>query len=194
LALPVQANQEVLMQTICECGNHVVLQGYCDKCLREYEIQIDNEYKLEQFERFALAPQTTEELETERKITESLQEPVNGHKSTKHNQPGGHPMNSTLTDVTTYPYNDANKPNLKAFATITLNGDFVVKGIRLMNGKNGLFCGFPENYKSDTKQNFGICFPITASLRDKITKAIISKYNGEEVTFATAEEPAEASV
>lgn len=181
------------MNDICSCGQFAIAQGYCEKCLAEFEIHLSNDVKMEQFEVYANKPRTKEELETEALITESLQEP-DTTKTQSIIQPTGGTMSSKLTDVTVYPYNK--EGNLKAFVTITLNGDYVTKSIRLMDGKNGLFLGFPQNQKGNV--NHDISFPATATLRDKITKAAIAKYNGDEVTFesliekAPEEEPAKA--
>jgi stage V sporulation protein G len=156
--------KEMKMQDICDCGRPVVKQGYCSKCLKEYEVHVDNDSILDQFEAFATAPRTPKEKEYEQAITESLDQEINQPK-------GGH-MRSTITDVAVFPY--ANGGNLKAFASVTLNGDFVIKGIRIVNGRHGLFLGFPENRKGN--QNYAIAFPISAVLRHEITKEVVSTY------------------
>ena len=92
---------------------------------------------------------------------------------------------SLITDVTVYPYNKS-EGNLKAFVAVTLNGDFVCRSVRLMDGKHGLFLGFPQKQKGT--ENHDIAFPVTATLRDRITKLAISVYNGEEVVFDKVEE------
>jgi len=163
-----------MVQDICDCGQRTVRQGYCEKCLREYEIHLQNELNVEQFILAGAEPRTIEDLETEKAITESLeQEPVIDQKSTDHTQPRGQLM-TEITDVAVWPYNEGG--SLKAYASITLNGDFVIKSIRLIEGRNGLFLGFPENYKGE--QGYPICFPITASLRETATRLIIEKYEG----------------
>lgn len=167
----------------CECGQIAGPQGYCLKCLAEFNIHINSEHDMEQFEMNAMAPRTAVELETEHKISESLnQEPT--HTNT---QPRRLKMSSKLTDVRVYPVND--QGNLKAWVSIELNGDYVTRSIRLMDSKNGLFLGFPEKYNPDAKvQNRGISFPTSLELRQKVTDAAIAKYNGEEVAFETTKE------
>lgn len=173
---------------ICECGNIAEAQGYCRKCLSEYEIHLSNEVKVEEFIRAGEQPRTLEDLETEKAITESLeQEPVIDQKTITYTQPRGQIM-TEITDVAVYPYNGGG--TLKAFANVTLNNDFVVKGIRLIEGKNGLFLGFPENRKGDV--NYPICNPITASLRKNITDEVISTWDAREEVKQEEEVPVEA--
>ena len=64
-----------------------------------------------------------------------------------------------------------------AYGSITLDGDFVVCGIRVLKNKNGeCFVGYParQNQKGEYKD---VCFPMTPALREDITKRVLSEYD-----------------
>lgn len=86
-----------------------------------------------------------------------------------------------VTQVNVYPLNEgAYIGRLKALANIVLNDQIQVRGLRVMDGKNGLFVGYPVDpfYKGEDFRN--IVFPITAELRHHIEKSVLEKY--DEVT------------
>ena len=56
----------------------------------------------------------------------------------------------------------------------TLDGCFAVRGLRLMEGKNGLFVNFPS-YKGRSGY-VDICFPTTAELRQQLTEQAVAAY------------------
>lgn len=65
-----------------------------------------------------------------------------------------------------------------AYGSITLDGDFVVCGIRVLKNKNGdRFIGFPskQNSKGEYKD---VCFPMARALREDITMKVLAEYEG----------------
>ena len=56
----------------------------------------------------------------------------------------------------------------------TLDDSFVIRGLRLMEGKNGLFVNFPS-YKGRSGY-VDIVFPITAELRQQMTDTAVTAY------------------
>lgn len=64
--------------------------------------------------------------------------------------------------------------NLRAFASITIDDVFVVKEIRVMEGKNGLFVSMPSRKVGDKYMD--ISHPITAEWRQRINSAVLSEY------------------
>lgn len=83
-----------------------------------------------------------------------------------------------VTKVDVYPFNEgAYIGNVKAIANIVLNDQIQVRGLRVMDGENGLFVGYPVDpfYKGDGFRN--IVFPITAELRHHIEKIVLEKYD-----------------
>lgn len=83
-----------------------------------------------------------------------------------------------VTQVNVYPLNEgAYIGRLKALANIVLNDQIQVRGLRVMDGENGLFVGYPVDpfYKGEGFRN--IVFPITAELRQHIEKSVLEKYD-----------------
>lgn len=67
---------------------------------------------------------------------------------------------------------------LKAFVTITLEGCFVVRGMKIIKGNHGMFVAMPSRRKPDgTYQD--ICHPINQETREKIEGQILAKYRQE---------------
>ena len=83
-----------------------------------------------------------------------------------------------VTQVNVYPLNEgAYIGRLKALANIVLNDQIQVRGLRVMDGENGLFVGYPVD-KFYNGENFrNIVFPITAELRHHIEKSVLEKYD-----------------
>jgi stage V sporulation protein G len=71
----------------------------------------------------------------------------------------------------------------KAFADVTIDGNFVIKGVRIMNGSKGLFLSMPSRKNSDKeKESSGkayqeIFFPITKSAREELYSAVLDAYD-----------------
>ena len=83
-----------------------------------------------------------------------------------------------VTKVDVYPFNEgAYIGRVKAIANIVLNDQVQVRGLRVMDGENGLFVGYPVDpfYKGEGFRN--IVFPITAELRHHIEKRVLEKYD-----------------
>lgn len=70
--------------------------------------------------------------------------------------------------------NEDENSKLKAAVTVTFGNAFVVKGIKLYEGEKGLFVSMP-NYKVDEEYK-DICFPTTASFREKLNTVVLEKY------------------
>lgn len=78
-----------------------------------------------------------------------------------------------ITDVNIYPYEG--KGSLVAFASVTFDKCFVVKGFRVFEGKKGLFMACPSEKigKNDYRDT---AFPITAEFRETLNDAIVEAY------------------
>ena len=70
-------------------------------------------------------------------------------------------------------FNDGGK--VKAAANLTIEGVFVVRGARLVEGKNGLFVSMPSR-KSAEGEYIDICFPINNDTRLLILEAVTAAY------------------
>lgn len=68
---------------------------------------------------------------------------------------------------------------LKAMASITIDNDFVVHDIKVIESKEGLFMAMPSRKNPDGTYR-DIAHPINAETREKIEKAILEKYKEEQ--------------
>ena len=61
-------------------------------------------------------------------------------------------------------------------ATIVLNDQIQIRGLRVMDGENGMFVGYPNDpfYKGEDYRS--ICLPITRQLREHIENCVLEKY------------------
>ena len=66
--------------------------------------------------------------------------------------------------------------NVKALASVNMDGCFAVKNIKIMEGNNGLFVSMPS-YKAHDGGYKDICFPITAEFRQQLNDAVINSYH-----------------
>lgn len=63
---------------------------------------------------------------------------------------------------------------IKATASVNICGAFAVRGVRIVEGNNGLFVSMPS-YKSGNEYK-DICFPITQDARKQLQNAVIRAY------------------
>jgi stage V sporulation protein G len=84
-------------------------------------------------------------------------------------------MLMVITEVRVAPRND---DKLKAFASVTFDDCFVVRGLKIIEGTKGLFVAMPSRKKPDgTYQD--IAHPINNEFRSEIERIIIEKYKEE---------------
>lgn len=77
-----------------------------------------------------------------------------------------------ITNVNIYKKDDNSK--LKGYATVYLDNEFVVKGIRIIEGEKGLFIAMPS--RDINGKRVDICNPLNQETRSKFEKAIFAKY------------------
>lgn len=65
---------------------------------------------------------------------------------------------------------------MKAVVSITLDGEFVVHDIKVIEGEKGLFIAMPSRKASDGEYQGIIAHPINSSTRDTIQMTILEKY------------------
>ena len=83
-------------------------------------------------------------------------------------------MNITETRVKIL--QNANEGKLKAFASITIDNEFVVSGLKVVEGNDeSLFVAMPSN-KGKDGEYYDIAFPLTKELRDKIGDIVLNVY------------------
>jgi stage V sporulation protein G len=64
---------------------------------------------------------------------------------------------------------------MKAVASITLDGEFVVHDIKIIDGEKGLFIAMPSR-KTGEGEYRDIAHPINSATRDSMQKLILSAY------------------
>ena len=86
-----------------------------------------------------------------------------------------------VTSVTVHKIEKENS-RMKGIAVVTLDDCFVVKGIRVIDGDNGLFIAMPSR-KTATGGYRDIAHPINPEVRTMFEEAIFEAYeNAEEPT------------
>jgi len=89
-----------------------------------------------------------------------------------------------VTQVQVFPFREgANLGHMKGLATVVFNDQLMVRGLRIMEGENGMFVAYPVDpfYKGDGTRS--VCSPVTGALRKAIEEAVLGKYReatGEE--------------
>ncbi len=77
-----------------------------------------------------------------------------------------------ITDVRVFPVDE---DKLKAYVTITLDGCFVIRDLKVINGTTGLFIAMPAKRRKDGTYK-DIAHPLNADTRDRMERAILSEY------------------
>ena len=68
----------------------------------------------------------------------------------------------------------------KALAEIVFNDQLLIRGIRVVEGENGLYISYPFPFhptKGEDGQPRSSVFPITNALRDHVESVVLEKYN-----------------
>lgn len=79
----------------------------------------------------------------------------------------------------------AKEGKMKAVVSITIDDEFVVHDIKVIEGEKGLFIAMPSRQASDGEYR-DIAHPINSATRDFIQKLILQKY--EESVAETSQE------
>ncbi len=63
---------------------------------------------------------------------------------------------------------------LKAFVDVAI-GDFVVKGLRILQGQKGLFLAMPQEKAKDGKW-YNAFYPVTKEARQSLVEVVLAAY------------------
>lgn len=80
-----------------------------------------------------------------------------------------------ITDVRVFPVN-INGSMVRAYATVTFDNSFVVRDMRVIEGKNGTFLSMPARKKRNGEFQ-DVCFPISTKLRDLMENQVLEKFD-----------------
>ena len=83
-----------------------------------------------------------------------------------------------VTQVQVYPFKETpSMGHVKGMASVVLNDQFQIRGLRIMEGDNGLFVGYPVDPFHKGEDFRSLCFPITRQLREHIENCVLEKYS-----------------
>lgn len=86
-----------------------------------------------------------------------------------------------VTQVQVFPFREGvSVGHVKGLATVVLNDQLVIRSLRIMEGENGLFVGYPIDpfFKGDEFRS--ITNPLTRDLRLHIENVVLEKYQAEK--------------
>ena len=66
-----------------------------------------------------------------------------------------------------------------ATASVTLNGCFAIRDVRIMEGKNGLFVSMPRRKANGEYRD--ICFPCTKDFKQQFDQKVLDAYEQTQV-------------
>lgn len=82
-----------------------------------------------------------------------------------------------VTNVQVFPFREGvSVGKIKGLAVVVLNDQLMIRGLRIMDGENGLYVGFPNDpfYKGDEFRF--LVSPMTRQLREHIENCVLEKY------------------
>jgi stage V sporulation protein G len=68
---------------------------------------------------------------------------------------------------------------LKAFCDLAIGDAFLIKGIRVMTGKNGLFVSLPREQAKDGEW-YGTVIPLSKEVYQKVSQVVLEAYQGSQ--------------
>lgn len=80
-----------------------------------------------------------------------------------------------ITEVRVSVLKNNEKSSLAGFANITIDDELVIKGIKIVNGRNGLFISMPAT-KGNDDQYYDDVFPITVECWEYLNETILAEY------------------
>ncbi len=81
----------------------------------------------------------------------------------------------------------AKEKKMKAVVSITIDDEFVVHDIKVIEGEKGLFIAMPSRKATDGEYR-DIAHPINSETRDRIQKVILDKYEAAMADDTTIED------
>jgi stage V sporulation protein G len=80
-----------------------------------------------------------------------------------------------ITDVRVYPVDEE---KLRAYVTVTLDGCFVVRDLKVIQGSTGLFVAMPAKRRKDGTFK-DVAHPLNAETRERFERTILAAYELE---------------
>ena len=84
----------------------------------------------------------------------------------------------SVTQVQVFPFKEGpSMGHMVGMASVILNDQFQIRGLRIMEGENGLFVGYPNEPFYKGEDFHSVCFPMTRPLREHIENCVLEKYS-----------------
>jgi stage V sporulation protein G len=99
---------------------------------------------------------------------------VSGGSLLKHAPPAG----GSFMEITEVRISLRDDAKLKAFASITLDDCFVIRGLKIIKGQTGTFVAMPSRKRKDGEYQ-DIAHPINNSTRKWMEDIVLAKYEDE---------------
>jgi len=78
-----------------------------------------------------------------------------------------------ITEVRVFPVDE---DKLKAYVTVTLDGCFIVRDVKVIQGTSGLFVAMPAKRRRDGTYR-DIAHPLNTETRDRMESVILDEYD-----------------
>ena len=83
----------------------------------------------------------------------------------------------SVTQVQVYPFKEGpTMGHMKGMAIVVLNDQLAIRGLRIMDGEDGLFVGYPPDPFFKREDYRYVAYPITKSLKEHIEACVLEKY------------------
>ena len=82
-----------------------------------------------------------------------------------------------ITEIYIFPVkNEIPNSTLKAYARVVVNDQLTISGIRIVEGKNGLFISFPQEFRKEDNRYFNLVSVTTIESRQYFNDEILDEY------------------
>ena len=88
-------------------------------------------------------------------------------------------MRDVKISVDVFPIEEP-KGNTMAFASVAVDDLVAIRGLRVVNGENGLFVSMPQSQDKKTGEFHDVAFPINSDLRKSMENEVLAKYAKEK--------------
>lgn len=78
-----------------------------------------------------------------------------------------------ITEVRVFPVDE---DKLKAYVTVTLDGCFIIRDVKVIQGSSGLFVAMPAKRRRDGSYR-DIAHPLNTETRDRMESVILDEYD-----------------
>ena len=74
--------------------------------------------------------------------------------------------------------------SIKAFCDVSINGSFLLKGIKVVDGKKGLFVSMPRQQSNDQRWH-DVVIPLTKDTKIEIARIILDAFHASRPAAAS---------